>query len=190
MKSLGASLFPLLVVGFLAALTLWLDRTSQTDDTGRRASGRHDTDFYVEHFTVRRYASNGALQHTVTAEKMLHFPDDDTTTVTTPRLTYYQGQRTVVTAQTAWLDKEGKHVRLNDDVRIVRPGGPDSPETVITTSILFVTPDDEYAYTDAPVTITQGKSVVNGVGMEANNKTELAVLSGPVQGIIYQSEKK
>lgn len=190
MKSVGASLFPLLVVGFLAALTWWLDHAGQTDDTGRRASGRHDVNFYVEHFTLRRYGSDGALQHTVTADKMLHFPDDDSTTLTAPHLTYYQGPRTDVTARTAWLDKEGKHVRLDDDVRIVRPGGPDSPDTVITTSLLFVTPDDEYAYTNAPVTITQGKSVINGVGLEASNKTGTAILSGPVQGIIYQSEKK
>jgi lipopolysaccharide export system protein LptC len=189
-KHAGASLFPLLVIGLLAALTLWLDRATQSDDAGRRASGRHDADFFVEHFTVRRFAADGSLQHTLTAEKMLHFPDDDSTTVTAPRLVYHGGRQTVVTARTAWLDKEGKHVRLNDDVRIVRAGSADTPETVITTSILFVTPDDEYAYTQAPVTITQGMSVVNGIGLEANNKTEVAVLSGPVQGTINRNETK
>lgn len=190
MKHVGASLFPLVLIALLAALTLWLERASHTDDTGRRASARHDADYYVEHFTVRRFAADGSLQHTIIADKMVHFPDDDSTTVTTPRLLYYSGRETVVTARTAWLDKEGKHVRLNDDVRIVRAAGAEAPETVITTSILFVTPDDEYAYTDAPVTITQGKSVVNGVGLEANNKTEVAVLSGPVQGTIYRNETK
>lgn len=190
MKPAGASLFPLLVIGFLAALTLWLDRASQTSDAGRRAGGRHDVDFYVEHFTLRRYAADGLLQHTVNADKMEHYPDDDSTDVTAPHLIYHQGRQTVVTARTAWLDKEGKHVRLNDDVRVVRAGTLDAPETVMTTSILFVTPDDEYAYTNAPVTITQGKSVMHGIGMEANNKTETATLNGPVQGTIFRSETK
>ena len=190
MKHVGASLFPLLLVALLAALTLWLERASQTDDVGRRANARHDADFFVEHFTVRRFGTDGSLQHTVTADKMLHYPDDDSTNVTTPRIVYHSGRQTVVTARTAWLDKEGKHVRLDDDVRIVRAGSADAPETIITTSILFVTPDDEYAYTKEPVTITQGKSVVNGVGLEANNKTEIAVLSGPVLGTIHRNETK
>ena len=172
----------------LGGLTLWLDRASQTDDGGRRANARHDPDFFVERFTIRRFAPDGSLQHTITADRMQHYPDDDTTTVANPHLVYYSQRQTVVTSRTAWLDKEGKHVRLDDDVRIVRKGDGETPETVITTTVLYVTPDDEYARTDAPVTISQGRSVVHGIGLEANNKTEIAVLSGPVQGTIYRNE--
>lgn len=187
MRFSGATLFPLLIMALLAGLTLWLERASQQDDASGRAKLRHDPDFYVEHFTLRRFDPTGAVQHALTAEKMFHFPDDDSTEVVAPHLTYYGPRQTTVTARTAWLDKAGKHVRLNDDVRVVRAGNAETLETVITTSVMHVRPDDEYAYTDAPVTIRQGQSVMHGVGLEADNKTQIAVLSGPVRGTIYRN---
>lgn len=189
MRASGASLFPLVLLALLAALTFWLERATQSDDPNRSGKERHDPDFFAERFTVHRYDADGRLQHTLVADKMLHYPDDDSTDAVSPRLTYHRARPTVVTSRTAWLDKDGKHVRLDDDVRIVRAGGERQPETVITTSVLYVTPDDEFAYTRAPVTITQGRSVVNGVGLEADNKIQTAVLFGRVHGTIYRNEQ-
>lgn len=190
MRYVRASFLPLVLAGLLAGLTYWLDHVVQTGDARQHPGGRHDPDYFVDDFTVRRFGPDGTLQHTLSATRMVHFPDDDSTEVAAPHLIYQTQPQTDITARTAWLDSKGKHLRLNDDVRIVRAGAGGAPETVITTSVLFVTPDDEIAYTKEPVTITQGKSVVNGVGLEANNKTEIAVLSGPVHGTIYRSENK
>lgn len=187
MKPSGASLFPLVVLALLAGLTFWLERATQVDDAGRRSRERHDPDFFVERFTARRFDANGHLQHTLVAAKMLHFPDDDSTDVLAPQLTYNGERPTVVTARSAWLDRDAKHIRLDNDVRIVRSGAARTPDTVIATSVLHVIPDDEYAHTEAPVTITQGKSVIHGIGLKADNKTQTAVLAGPVRGIIYQN---
>jgi lipopolysaccharide export system protein LptC len=189
MRYVRGSLLPLVLAALLAGLTYWLDHVVQAGDASQSARSRHDPDYFVDHFTVRRFGPDGTLQHTITADRMVHFPDNDTTEVTAPHLVY-ESPQTDITARTAWLDSKGKHVRLNDDVRIARTGSPGLPETVITTSELFVTPDDETAHTEAPVIITQGKSVVTGVGLEANNKTEIAVLSGRVHGTIYRSKNK
>ena len=187
MRAAGASLFPLVIIGLLAGLTFWLERASEVDDAGSRANRRHEADFFVDRFTLRRFGPEGELQHSLTATRMLHYPDDDTTTVSDPHLTYFGASTTTVTSNSAWLDKDGKHVRLDEDVRVVRAATEDAPETIMTTSVLFVTPDDELAQTDAPVTITQGKSIVHGVGLEANNKTHIAILSGPVRGTFYRN---
>lgn len=186
MRAPGSALYPLLVMALLAGLTLWLERTSQQDDGAGRNKLRHDPDFYVEHFTLRRFDDQGRLQHALTAERLQHFPDDDSTEVKSPRLIYYGPRVTTATARSAWLDKGGEHVRLNDDVRVVRAGDGETPETVITTTVLHVVPDEEIAHTTAPVTISQGRSVIHGVGLEANNKTQVAVLNGPVRGIIHR----
>jgi outer membrane biosynthesis protein TonB len=37
------------------------------------------------------------------------------------------------------------------------------------------------------VTITQGLTNVNGSGLQANNKTGISVLEGPVQGIFFRN---
>jgi lipopolysaccharide export system protein LptC len=191
MRVPGASaLFPLAVLAMLAGFTFWLEHTSRGDAIGGGRKLRHDPDFWVDSFTLRRFNLDGSIQHTLKATRMEHFPDDDSTEVSEPRVAYFRdGQTTTMTAHTAWLDKEGKHVRLQDEVRVVR-SGPDSP-AVIETSVLNVTPDDEYAQTNAPVTITQGRSVMRGVGgFEVSNKTRIAVMNGPVTGTIYRENGK
>ena len=190
MKAGSASLFPLVLIGFMAALTFWLEKASHLDDPDRSAKLRHDPDFYVEQFRVRRYDEGGSLLNTLVAQKMLHFPDDDSSEVFAPYLVYHRTQPTVVTAKTAWLDKDGKHVRLQDDVRVVKSGGVDKPDTVITTSVLNVVPDDEYAHTEAPVVVTQGQTVINGTGGTVDNKAQVSVLRGPVHGIIYRNQHR
>jgi lipopolysaccharide export system protein LptC len=188
----SSALFPLLVLAMLAAFTFWLERASRGESNGPNPNLRHDPDFWVDEFILRRYNLDGSIQHTLKAERMNHFPDDDSTEVTEPRVAYFRdGQATTLTARLAWLDKEGKHVRLEDEVRVVRNDPGSMTTTVIETSVLNVTPDDEYAQTDAPVEITQGRSVIRGAGgLEVNNKTRLAVLKGPVTGTIYNDRTR
>jgi lipopolysaccharide export system protein LptC len=190
MRLPGASaLFPLAVLAMLAGFTFWLEHASRGEGSGPNPKLRHDPDFWVDEFMLRRFNLDGSIQHTLKAARMEHYPDDDSTEVSEPRVAYFrEGLVTTVTARKGWLDKEGKHVRLNDDVRIVR-ADQDGTSTVVETSILNVIPDDEYAQTDAPVTITQGKSVIRGAhGLEINNKTRIAVLIGPVTGTIYREK--
>ncbi|MBI5786342.1 MAG: LPS export ABC transporter periplasmic protein LptC [Rhodocyclales bacterium] len=187
----SSALFPLLVLAMLAAFTFWLERATRGEGNGPDPNLRHDPDFWVDELILRRYNLDGSIQHTLNATRMTHYPDDDTTEVDQPRVAYFRdGMTTTLTARLAWLDKEGKHVRLQDDVRVIRTE-PQGAATVIETSLLNVTPDDEYAQTDAPVTISQGRSVMHGTGgLEVNNKTRLVVLNGPVTGTIHREPAK
>ena len=189
MRATGSALLPLVVLGLLAGFTFWLEQATQGEDTGGRSRLRHDPDFWVDKFTLRRFEPDGSIQHILTAKRMEHFPDDESTEIDAPYLAYFHGRKTIATAKSAWLDKAAKHIRLIDDVRIVRPGIGGGPDTIVTTSILNIIPDDEYAQTDAPITLTQGQTVLHGIGMEVSNKTQVAVLSGPVTGTILRSAK-
>lgn len=187
MKHTSASLLPLILLALLAALTFWLERTTQIDNGRSDGKGRHDPDFIVDNFTVRRFNPSGELQYVQTAQKMLHYTDDDSTDVVAPTLDYLgQTQKTHITARQAWLGQAGKEVRLFNDVRMVREGTTDSPELVVTTSEMFVYPDDEFARGVMPVTVTEGKSVINGTGFEADNRAHIFKLMGRVHGIIYK----
>lgn len=187
-RSATTGLFPVVLMALLAALTFWLDRATQPQDESRSGKHRHDPDFIVDNFKVRRFAADGALQHTLLATRMLHYPDDDSTEVTAPRLTYHRVPLLNVTSNTAWLDKDGKHVRLDGDVRIVRDGFKGKPPTEIDTRVLYAVPDDEFAHTDAPVKIAQGQTVLHGTGMESNNKTQVSVLFGRANGTIHNNQ--
>ena len=65
-----------------------------------------------ERFEVRRFDIDGKLQHTLVADKLLHYPDDDTTIVTTPHVTYHQLPPTDIFARMAYIGKDGKEVDL------------------------------------------------------------------------------
>lgn len=181
----ATSLFPLLLAGLLAAMTFWLERAARPPMTGMDGKARHDPDYMIDNFSVRRFGPDGLLQHTLQAEHMRHFPDDDSTLVLKPDLTYHRTPETHVSAQKAYLDSGATHVKLMDDVVITR-AAINKPKTVLTTQVLDAFPDEETASTDAPVTITQGKSKVHGSGLRADNKIEQYVLTGPVNGIFYR----
>ena len=184
MKRSGEALFPIALMALLAAATFWLDRATQVEE-GRDGKKRHDPDYIVDNFYVRRFDVDGALQHSLRAQKMLHYPDDDSTEVIAPNLTYHSTPPRFVSARTAWLDKDGKHARLDGNVRVIGEGEGERPRTEIATSVLYVQPEDEFAHTDAPVTISQGLTTISGTGMETSNKTRVSVLFGRVKGTIY-----
>ncbi len=190
MKATGATLLPLFLLTLLAGGTFWLERASQIVDGIGSGKLRHDPDFIIDNFTTRRFNRDGNLQHSMTAIKMQHYANDDTTEVTAPALIYYgRVPPTRLSALQAWVSKDGKEVRLTKDVRLVREASADNPELVLTTAELHVFPDDESARADVPVTIVDGKSMVQGATMEANNHTQIFTLKGRVKGTIYRTKE-
>lgn len=189
MKHAG-SLFPLLLVGVLAGLTFWLQRISEPQSADRSGRDRHDPDFIVDTFTVRRFNAEGALQHTLAATRMMHYPNDDTTMVVAPRVTFHSTPPSQLTAEQALVSKDAQSVRLERNVRLSRGAAAGGLGTEITTTRLDIVPDLETASTDTPVTITQGRSVVTGSGLIADNKIQQTTLFGPVRGIIHRDPGK
>ncbi|MCX7161691.1 MAG: LPS export ABC transporter periplasmic protein LptC [Betaproteobacteria bacterium] len=186
MKDRAASLFPLAMLVLLAALTFWLNRVIQGDSP--RGPLRHDPDYWVERFEVRRFDPEGKLQHTLVADKLLHYADDDTTVVTTPHITYHQQPPSEITARMAYVGQDGKEVDLVDDVRVIRHGAAgDSPPTVIETRTLKVFPDDEKGRSSDPVVITRGRSFMKGSGLDIDNRSGITVLRGRVTGTLHRN---
>jgi len=178
----SSTLFPLLMLLLLAALTLWLERASQPDATNP-SNTRHDPDYIVGNFTIKRFDAEGKLYQTLSAKEMRHYPDDDSTESDMPHMTYHQERKTFISAEQAWIDSGGKTIQLERNVRM-RHENAKGPETVLTTTSMTILSDEEIARTKAPVTITQGGTVINGIGMESNNKTQISVLGGRAQGTI------
>ena len=180
MRPAGASLFPLVMLGLLAALTLLAgarQRRSTMPAAGQSSPRSRLLGRALHAAALRPRRLDPA--HAQRRRGCCTFPTTTPPTVIAPPRPTFASGKTVVTARSAWLDKEGKHVRLDDDVRVVRAGTSDSPETVIDHQrAVSSRPTTSIAQTDAPVTITQGRTVMHGVGLEANNKTQIAVLSG------------
>lgn len=187
MRSIGRwhSLYPVVMIGLLAALTLWLSRTMNFEPVRQDGKLRHDPDYVVDNLNGKRFDDHGKLQYSLVADRMVHFADDESTELTNPRVLHLgRGTPLRISAAGADLSKDGKIVTLNENVRLVRDATRDKPQMTLTTTTLTVLPDDEFASTAAPVTLTHGKSVVNGTGFEYNNLTAVAVLKANVRGVL------
>ncbi len=185
MKDRTAAIFPLVMLLLLAALTFWLNRVIEDDHP--RGPQRHDPDYWVERFEVRRFDIEGKLQHTLVADKLLHYPDDDTTVITTPHFTYHRQPPTEVSARMAYIGRDGKAVDLVDNVRVIRHALDASPPTLLEARTLKVFPDEERATTSDAVVITQGKSVMHGTGLDLDNRSGITVLRGRVTGTLHRN---
>lgn len=175
---------PLALMALLAGLTYWISRIAQTDDA--RKAERHDPDYIITNFNVRRFDPAGALQHTLIADRMEHYPDDDTSVATMPRLINHRQPVTEISARLALVAKQSEQIDFIDDVRVVRLGDtPNTPPTVMNTRLLTVFPDAERGHTLTPVTITRGNSVVRGSRLDLDQKAGSAVLRGRVTGTLY-----
>ncbi|GAB2181790.1 LPS export ABC transporter periplasmic protein LptC [Denitratisoma sp. agr-D3] len=183
MRISGASLLPVALLALVAGLSYWLEKATTAQEARNNANARHDPDYMVDNFTVRRFNETGQLIQSLVAKHMVHFPDDDTTELTAPNLTIHRSDRpTQVVSKTAWLSKDGKEIQLKGNVRVSRPAVGAMPFTLIETEALTVYPDDERTVGSVPVTITRGGNVMHGSGIEYLGKDKTAQLQGRVHG--------
>jgi lipopolysaccharide export system protein LptC len=163
-------LFPLGLMLALAMLTFYLERTVHEDESPATAR-RHDPDYYVVNFTTTTYNASGAAETRMSADKMVHFPDDDTTELVAPRVVQSKPNepRYSVRAERGQLSRDGDEVFLYGDVVLVREASEHGPEARMTTEFLHVLRDRSLVRTDKPVKIVEGTRSLQGRGMEYNN---------------------
>ena len=183
--------FPILLLAILAALTVWLDREVQPPESARDSStARGKPDYIVENFSVTSVGPGGTPRYTLSARRMMHFPDDDTTLLDAPKLVNFSNPAATitVTSKRAMLSSDGENAYLIDDVRLVRSAVAGKPELTVTTSYLHVIPDRNFAKTDKPVQISDMHTLMTSVGLEFNNETRVLKLLSNVRSRYEKSK--
>jgi lipopolysaccharide export system protein LptC len=175
---------PLLLVGMLAALTFWLDRFVQGPARDVIGPSRHDPDYIVEKLTGVQMGGSGAASYSLSAEKMVHYSDDDTTLLASPRFISYGSMKApvTITSSEGVVSGKGDHVYFQDNVRVTRAAYPGASELVMRTTFLHVVPDQQIAVTDRLVTLNDDANTVTAVGLEMNNATRVIKLLSNVRG--------
>ncbi|HTG96550.1 MAG TPA: LPS export ABC transporter periplasmic protein LptC [Burkholderiales bacterium] len=170
-------LFPLGLMLALALLTFYLERAVREDETPT-AARRHDADYYVVNFTTTTYNPDGAAESRMSAERMVHYPDDDTTELFAPRVLQSKPNepRYSVRAERGQLSRDGDEVFLYGDVLLVREASEHGPEARMTTEFLHILRDRSLVRTDKEVKIVEGSRSLQGRGMEYNNLSRELVL--------------
>jgi lipopolysaccharide export system protein LptC len=177
------TLIPLVLI---AGLSFWLDNAVAPDSKGS-GPARHDPDYWVDNFSVKRFDAEGRPLNMLYGRKMTHFPDTDTTLVDNPRLTFFRNPSVDLNAIVGVIGKDGKEITLRDRVHIRREGIAGNFPLDVRTSEMILYPETEQARATSKVTITQGSSVLSGSAMSLDNKTGISILTGPVTATFHRT---
>ncbi|MBI5891792.1 MAG: LPS export ABC transporter periplasmic protein LptC [Nitrosomonadales bacterium] len=173
---------PLLPLLLLLAAAYWLNQQVQPLPQSQ-SQQRHDLDYVVENISATTLNLQGNPRFTLVAERLWHYPDDDTTHLQMPLLTSLYPDRppTLTSARAGKISSKGDDVYLFDEVLVLRPAYGDVPEQRFATDYLHFVPDRDWAETDRAVLLTNQYSVIRAVGMELDNKARTARLLAHVR---------
>jgi lipopolysaccharide export system protein LptC len=177
-------LLPLALMFALALLTFWLERAVREEEP-HPTLRRHDPDYLVSNFTTTSYNRDGAAESMLSAAKMIHYPDDDSTELIAPRVvqTRPSEPRMTVSAERGALSRDGDEIFLYDNVLLVREADKERPAARMMTSFLHVVRDRSLVRTDREVTIVEERRMLSGRGMEYNNQSLQFQLLSEVRGL-------
>jgi lipopolysaccharide export system protein LptC len=176
-------LFPLALMLALALLTFYLERTVREEE-GKPPARRHDPDYVVSKFTTTTYDRDGMPLSVLSADKMVHYPDDDSTVLLAPRVqqTKPDEPRITLTAERGALSGDGAEIFLYDNVVLLREATPQQPSARMTTSFLHVLRERSLVRTDREVTLVEDNRSLTGRGMEYNSDSRQFQLYADVVG--------
>jgi lipopolysaccharide export system protein LptC len=191
MKERLISWLPLLPLLLLLAATYWLNQQVKPDEPLSNGKLRHDPDYIITNFTATSLDTQGKIRFTISAQKMWHYPDDDSTHVEMPQLVSMLTDRPPMrtSAQRGTISSQGDEIFLYDDVMIVSPAYGAHSTRTFNTDYLHVVPDRNMAATDHLVTMADASATMRAVGMELDNQARTVKLLSRVKST-YEPVKK
>ena len=137
----------ILLFGVLGLLSMWLQfgiiEKEQVEFDGNE---RHDPDYYIENFTAVGMDEKGIRRYVLEAERLVHYPDDDTALLDNPHIIQYEDGAPPrhTYSESGWISSDGNEVLLTGNVRVIQnvSGEEDSGQTVLTTEKMRIYLDD------------------------------------------------
>ncbi len=180
-----AAILSLLLLSTLAAGSYYLAELSRKmADVSSKASLRFEPDYFVEGVVFTRVNAQGLPAFRLSAQRMLHYPDDQRTEYTRPELTSLDPARPVMTlvAERGSSSADGVETRLSGNVVLTREARAGTPAMTVLTDQVVIHSDTEIASTDRPVRIIRGSSILTGVGMQFDNPSRSLTVDSQVRG--------
>ncbi len=168
---LAAGVSILLLVA-LALGTGYLALQAQRDDARTRVrTPTGEPDYFLDDALFTRIDVHGDPVYRISAEHLLHFPEDGTSLYRAPVLVSVDPAhpRVTVHADQGRSNADGSQTILTGDVVLVRAPTESEPQMTIRTEKVTIYSDTQIAQSDLPVRIERGTSVLTGVGMEFDN---------------------
>jgi len=167
-------LLPLGILVLLAGMTFWLSSYVENQGADKAINKRNDPDVMIEKFSAQKLSPVGDVQYVVTADKMTHYPRDNTAvlekivfTATTP------GRPKVIARAPRGISKNGgDEIVMEGGVVIDSESTGRSPAMQLKTPKLTVLPEQNIARSTDGVVIVSVQGVMNAASFELNNATQ------------------
>ena len=178
----GSLWLPLAILGLLAALSFWIERSVQVADTGGQA-GRTDPEGIMENFEALRTDPAGQPQYRLSARRLKHYSGNKLTELEAPRFVQLDPEAGEVRAMAreATVSADGEEVDLRGDVVVERAARPGQPAMTLRTAQLLVYPERDLLRAPGTVEIQDGVQSVRAGAMEYDASQRIIKLSGRVQ---------
>jgi lipopolysaccharide export system protein LptC len=163
-----AIVFIILVV--VAALSWWWPQERGRPVRGAVPAGREEADYSFTGFVASQMNPHGDLEDTLSAERVVHYPDREAAVLTGPRLDFYENARRTwgIIARSGVVNEKDRSVWLSGEVRVAYAGEASEQGFDLYTEELRVWPGERRAETDKPVRIVQQSGVIDSVGLRAD----------------------
>lgn len=169
----------LLIVAIVAAFGNWLMSSIEQTAQLQERPLRHDPDYFFDNLHATVYYKDGRPHYELEADKLKHYPDDDSIDVAQPNLKVFRAPQPpwLLYADEGQVFDAGNLIYLNGKVDITQPGTAQTEINLLTRD-LHIYADRDYAETNAAVRITQGNNLTTATGMRADMlKGRLELLS-------------
>jgi lipopolysaccharide export system protein LptC len=151
----------------------------------------HEPDYTLDHFTLQRFDTTGALKVQIEGEHMQHFPDDDIMEVEQIRVVMLDpdGRRLTASAQHGRARGDSSEVWLDGQAQVVSVSEGEVP-IQMNGEHLHALPKLRRVDSKFMVIVRQGDSEFNADGMEYDDVTRLATLHGNVHALMQPAMRK
>ena len=191
-------LMPLILMGSLTLVTFWLvKKSSPTENSVVERVRLHEPNYTITDGALSALNETGSTKYRVLGNKLIHYDDDSSMDIETPRMRLFQPDKAPVTvkADKGYVDGDISIMDLIDNAEIYRPPQdatatePAKPYMLARSTFFKVLINDDVIKTNTPITLEQGMSVIRSTdGGVFNNIEQSMVLSGQVKGRIERSQ--
>jgi len=187
-------LMPLILMGTLTLVTFWLvKKNAPAEKSAIERVRLHEPDYTISNGALSALNESGDTKYRVLGKKVIHYDDDASIDIETPRIRLFPPEKSPVTvkADKGHLDGDLTILDLIYNAEIFRPqqgataSEPARPRMLARSSYFKVLINDDVIETDKPITLEQGVSVMHSTdGGVFNNIEQSMILSGQVKGRI------
>jgi lipopolysaccharide export system protein LptC len=191
---------PLILMGTLTLVTFWLvKKNTPAEKSAIERVRLHEPDYTINNGALSALNESGVTKYRVLGKKVIHYDDDASIDIETPRIRFFPPEKSPVTvkADKGHLDGDLTVLDLMDNAEIFRPSQvasatePARPRMLARSSYFKVLINDDIIKTNKPITLEQGISVMNSTeGGVFNNIEQSMILSGQVKGRIERIQPR